>query len=115
MEDTDKQKNGFNIKQLLSGSILTHDSIKNQFWYILFIVLLAVIYINNKYKTEAVLIDIIKLQSEVKELRDRSVSYACDLMSISRETKVIEMIDEKHIDLKELKLPPQKIVVKKNK
>lgn len=109
------KKKSLNIKQFLSGNILLQESIKKHLWYILFIVLLSVIYINNKYKTESILIEIIKLQDEVKELRDRSVSYASELMSMSRESEVIKLTEEKNVDLKELKLPPQKIVVKKEK
>ncbi|MDF1548947.1 MAG: FtsL-like putative cell division protein [Bacteroidales bacterium] len=111
--ETQKKAN-FNIKQFLSGNILVQESIRKHLWYILFVVLLSVIYINNKYKTESILVDIIRLQGEVKELRDRSVSYASELMSISRESEVLKIIERKNVDLKELKLPPQKIVVKKN-
>lgn len=109
----EEKKTGLSFKDFLSGSILTQTSIKKHLWYILFVVGLSIIYISNKYQTESILVDIIKLQKEVKELRDRSVSYASDLMSISRESEVIKLVDEKGVELQELKMPPQKIVVKK--
>ncbi len=108
----DKNKSGISFKDFLSGSILTQTSIKKHLWYILFVVALSVIYISNKYQTEGILVDIIKLQKEVKELRDQSVSYASELMSISRESEVIKLVNEKEVGLQELKVPPQKIVVK---
>ena len=101
------------IMQFLSGNILTREAIKKHLWYVLFLVLLSVVYINNKYKTESLLISIIRLQNEVKEVRDRSVSYAAELMSISRESEVIKIIEEKNLSLQELKMPPEKIEVKK--
>lgn len=114
-EAQNKTKKALNFKQFISGSILAQDAIKKHVWYILFVVFLAVIYINNKYKTEKIMIDIISLQKEVKELRDRSTTYASDLMSISRESEVIRMVDEKKVGLYELKMPPEKIVIKKEK
>ena len=71
------------------------------------------VYINNKYQTEGLLINIIRLQNEVKENRDRSVSYAAELMSLSRESEVIKIVNEKNLNLQELKMPPEKIEVKK--
>jgi hypothetical protein len=100
------------LMQFLSGNILTRESLRKNIWFILFMVLLSVIYINNKYKTESLLLNIIRLQNEVKEYRDRSVSYASELMSISRESEVIKIIEEKKMNLQELKMPPEKIEVK---
>ncbi len=107
-----KNEKDFSLMQFLSGNILTRESLRKNIWFILFLVLLSVIYINNKYKTESLLLNIIRLQNEVKEYRDRSVSYASELMSISRESEVIKIIEDKELDLKELKMPPEKIEVK---
>jgi hypothetical protein len=118
MENNLNSSNGskevdLSLKQILSGNVLTREAIKKHIWYVLFLVLLSIVYINNKYKTESLLISIVKLQNEVKEVRDRSVSYAADLMSISRESEVIKIVDEKKMNLQELKLPPEKIEIKK--
>jgi len=101
------------IKQFLSGNILNREAIRKHLWFALFIVSLSFLYINNKYKTEGLLISIIRLQNEVKELRDKSVSYAADLMSLSRESEVIKLVNEKKMNLEELRLPPEKIEIKK--
>jgi len=103
----------YSIMQFLSGNILTKDIIKKHLWYFLFLVALSVIYINNKYQTEGLLINIIRLQAEVKECRDRSVSYAAELMSLSRESEVIKIVKEKNLNLQELKTPPEKLEIKK--
>lgn len=109
----EQKKVSLSFKDFLSGSILTQTSIKKHIWYLLFLVLLSVFYINNKYKTEKIWVDIKNLQKEVEELRDRSVSYASELMSLSRESEVIKIVNKKEVGLEELKKPPQKIVVKK--
>jgi len=114
VDNSNGSKGGdYNIMQLLSGNILTREIIKQHLWYFLFLVALSVIYINNKYQTEGLLINIIRLQNEVKESRDRSVSYAAELMSLSRESEVIKIVNEKNLNLQELKLPPEKIEIKK--
>ena len=112
-EQATPKKKGLNLKQFIDGNIFVQDSIKKQTLYILFLVLLSVIYIHNKYKTEGLMVDILKTQKEVRELRDRSVDYASELMSLSRESEVVRMIESKNIGLKELKMPPEKIVIKK--
>ncbi len=117
-ENTQDDSNGskeadLSLMQFLSGNILNREAIKKHLWYALFVVLLSFIYINNKYKTEDLLINIIRLQNEVKELRDRSVSYAADLMSLSRESEVIKIVNDKNLKLQELTMPPEKIEIKK--
>jgi predicted alpha-1,6-mannanase (GH76 family) len=112
LQEVSKKKT-WNFRQLIDGNIFVQDSIKKQTLYILFIVFLSVIYIHNKYVTEGLLVEILQMQKQVKELRDRSVDYASELMSLSRESEVIKIIEAKNIGIKELKSPPYKIVVKK--
>jgi hypothetical protein len=109
------KKKKWNLKQFIDGNIFIQSSIRKQTKFILFLVFLCVIYIQNKYRNEALLVDIIKTQKEVKELRDRSINYASELMSLSRESEVIKIIEEKGIGIKELKSPPDKIIVKRKK
>jgi hypothetical protein len=112
-EQESPKKKKLNLRQFFDGNVFNQDSVKKQSRYILFLVALSIIYINNKYSNEALLVDIIKIQKEIKELRDKSVNYAADLMSISRESEVIRMVNNKELGLKELKTPPQIIKVKK--
>lgn len=109
------EKRKLNFKQFLDGNVFIQSSVRKQSGFILFLVFLCIIYIQNKYKNESLLVNILKTQKEVKELRDRSVIYAAELMSISRESEVIKIINEKGLGLKEIKSPPERIVVKKKK
>jgi hypothetical protein len=108
-------KKRWNFKQFIDGNFFIQSSIRKQTRFILFLVFLCIIYIQNKYRSEAILVDILKTQKEVKELRDRSVNFAAELMSLSRESEVIKIIDSKNLEIKELKYPPDKIRVKKKK
>jgi len=102
----------FSFREIINGDIFARRQIMKNIWYILFVVFLTVVYIYNKYKTENILIEIIKTQSEVKELRAYSVSNANELMSLSKESEVVRLVEENGLKIKELKLPPEKIVVK---
>jgi hypothetical protein len=107
------KKEKWNFRQIFNGRVFLQDSVKKQTLYILFLVFLSIIYIYNKYRNEALLVGIIKTQKELRELRDRSVIYASELMSLSRESEVIKMVDIQELGLKELKSPPEIIKVKK--
>ena len=108
-------KKKLNLKQFIDGNIFVQSGVRKQAGFILFLVFLSIVYIQNKYRNEALLVDILKIQKEVKELRDRSVNYAAELTSLSRESEVIKIVDNKSLGLKELKAPPDKINVKKKK
>jgi len=113
--DESENKKKWNFKQFIDGNIFLQGSIRKQTKFILFLVFLSIIYIQNKYKNEALLMEIYKTQNEVKELRDKSIIIAADLMSKSRESEVIEMIKQNNINLKELVSPPGRIIIKKKK
>lgn len=113
-ENTNKFKSPgtFSFREIINGDIFASEQLMKNLWYILFVVFLTVVYMYNKYKTENVLIDIIKTQKEVKELRAYSVSNVTKLMSLSKESEVIRMVQKNELDIKELKRPPEKIVIK---
>lgn len=104
-------KSNLSFKDFLSGSVLTQKPLKKHLKLVFLIVFIAIVYINNQYKTESVLVEIKNLQEEVQELRNKSISYATELMSLSRESEVMKMVEEKELDIKELKMPPQKISI----
>jgi hypothetical protein len=112
-EKQDKKK--LNFKQFIDGNIFVQSTVRKQTKFILFLVFLCIIYIQNKYKNEELLVDILKTQKEVKELRDRSIIYGAELMSLSRESEVIKIVNNKGLGISELKLPPERILVKKKK
>ncbi|MFP4018649.1 MAG: FtsL-like putative cell division protein [Bacteroidales bacterium] len=101
------------IKGLLAGSLLSKDKIARQLPYILFVTLLAFIYISNQYHAEKIMRKNSILQDQVKELRAKSISTSAELMQISKQSEVIKLINKKNLDLKESRTPPKKVVVKK--
>lgn len=101
------------LKGLLAGSLLTRERLVRQLPYILFLTLLAFIYIGNRYHAEKIVRENSKLQDEVRELRAKAISTSAELMHLSKQSEVVRLIRQKELGLEESVTPPRKIVVDK--
>jgi hypothetical protein len=113
-KDKNKQiRTGSFIKELLSGSMVSEKIILKNLGYVSLITFLTAVYIANRFHAEKVTRELTKLQREVKDLRAESLSTSADLMYISKQSEVFNLIKEKGINLDELKTPPYKLLVNK--
>ena len=110
LERSEHKKGGV-LKGLLGGSLLTKEKVVKQLPYILFLTLLAFIYIGNRYHAEKIVRKNARLQEDVKELRASAITTSAELMQLSQQSQVIKLIREKKLGLKESVTPPKKIVV----
>jgi hypothetical protein len=114
IKDNNKQiKTGSFIKELLSGSMVSEKIILKNLGYVSLITFLTAVYIANRFHAEKVTRELTRLQREVKDLRAESLSTSADLMYISKQSEVFNLIKEKGINLEELKTPPYKLLVNK--
>lgn len=109
----EKTRSGSFMKELLSGSMVTEKIILNNLWYVLLLTLLAAVYIGNRFHAEKITRETTRLQREVKELRAESLATSADLMYISRQSEVYRLVEEKGLDLEELKAPPYRLLVER--
>jgi len=72
-------------------------------------VVLAIIYIANNYHYNNLLRTEQKLRQEVKNLRAESITTAAQYMSISKQSEVVKLVDQKGLDLIESRIPPKKL------
>ncbi|MBC7124309.1 MAG: hypothetical protein H5T24_01645 [Bacteroidales bacterium] len=105
----DKKGKKVGAKDFISGRILTHEMVSGQMPYIIFLVVLAIIYIANNYHYNNLLRTELKLRKEVKNLRAESITTAAQFMSISRQSEVVKLVDEKGLGLIESRVPPKKL------
>lgn len=113
-DNTKKQINqGSFIKELLSGSMVSEKIILKNLGYVALITFLAAVYIGNRFHAEKITREMTRLQREVKDLRAESLSTSADLMYISKQSEVFNMVREKGLNLEELKTPPYKLLVDK--
>lgn len=108
----DKPKKGL-LKDFLDGTLLTRENVIRQLPFILFLTMLAVIYIGNRYHAEKVARNILTLQRELKELRSEEITKTSELMFISKQSEVARMVEEYGLELKESTKPPKKIIANK--
>lgn len=99
------------IKDLLDGSLIANDFIVSQLPYIVFLVLLAFIYIANRYNAEKVVRESIELTKEINELRAEAITTSSELMFISKQSEVSRLVKKRGLGLKESVEPPRKIVI----
>lgn len=106
----EKATKGFRIKSakdLIDGSLLTNKAVLRQLPFILFLFVLAIFYIANRYHAIKILKDTMVIQNELKELRANSISTASELMFMSRQSQVVRMVQEEGLGLKESLVPPK--------
>ena len=110
-EEQQEQKK-YSVKEILTGSILAKKSVVNQLPFIIFIALLGIIYIANRYHAEHLLRETVKVQEELNELRAESITVASELMFSSRQSQVIKLVQENNLGLKEATSPPKMVKMK---
>lgn len=80
--------------------------------FVLFLFLLAGLHIANNHTADNYARRITKTEKEVKQLRWQYMTTASDLMQKSSQSEVARLMNTQGI--KELRIPPYKIEVKKN-
>lgn len=107
-----KAKKSNLLKEILDGSILTKDSVVKQLPFILFLVILALIYISNGFHDERISRQIVTLQKEIDNLKAKSISISSELNKLSDRSQMQKLIRENQIRLQEPNEPPKKIIVR---
>ena len=97
------------LKDILNGSVLTRGLILKNLGFIIWLTFLGIVYIGNRYHAEKVARSMNSLQKEVKDLRAESITTAAELMYLSRQSVVIQMVKNNQLDLNESVQPPLKI------
>ncbi len=100
----------FSLRDLLDGSVLTRKAVIKQSRFILLLVLVAFLLIANRNHAEKTVIHLNRLQSDVKEMRAKSISISSDLVRISRQSEVVRLVDRYELMLEENLEPPKKLI-----
>ncbi|MDR2087017.1 MAG: hypothetical protein LBP72_07555 [Dysgonamonadaceae bacterium] len=98
-----KKKNSF--LKILVGDILTEDYIIKQSKLILWIVLLVLIFISNRYSCVNKLAEIQELNDSLKLLQYENLALSTRLTTHSRQLQIENLLKEKGIDLSVSKSP----------
>ncbi|PIP53976.1 MAG: hypothetical protein COX07_07750 [Bacteroidetes bacterium CG23_combo_of_CG06-09_8_20_14_all_32_9] len=103
------------VRAFLDGTLFTREIIIKQFPFVLFLTLIAVAFIANRYGAEKIIRDTQIIKNELKELRAEQISVTSELMQISRQSEVAKLVIKYQLGLSESVEPPKIIVVKDKK
>jgi len=99
------------IRNLFDGTFFYKGLIKQNLFYIVFCTLLLIFYIGNRYKSEDQLTEIARLEKEILDLRYESITTSAEFMSVSRQSEVARLIEDRGLDLEESIKAPQRIYI----
>ncbi|WP_101690251.1 FtsL-like putative cell division protein [Dysgonomonas massiliensis] len=94
-----------NIMYVLGGTVLTEDIIVKNIRFIVIIFAIAAFYISNRFSCIEKRDRIDRLQRELIDAKYESNTIAAELMSVSREMKVNELVQQYGLDLERSKEP----------
>jgi len=100
----------FSLRDLVNGNVLTRKAVLKQSRFILLLVLIAFISIANRNHAEKTVIRLNRMQSNVKELRAKSITISSDLVKISRQSEVVRLVNRYELNLEENLEPPKKLI-----
>jgi hypothetical protein len=109
-QSIEEKEKSFSLRDLLDGNVLTRKAVLKQSRFILLLVLIAFLSIANRNHAEKTVIQLTRLQSDVKELRARSISTSSELVKISRQSEVTRLVNRYELGLEENLEPPKKLI-----
>ena len=105
-------QSGPSFREYLNGQVLDNEWLRKNRKYLLFMVFLAFIYINNHYSVESLLKEHLALNKEVKELKYEAITTSSELMFMSKQSEVVRKVQEAGLELEVLTTPPR--ILKQN-
>jgi len=99
------------LKDVASGEALGREWLQRQIPFVLFLAILALFYINNRFSHEAQLREIDRLKKELIDAEYESLTVSEELMQMSRQSYVIDKLREQGSNL-EVSTEPPAVVIK---
>lgn len=100
---------GFRIKDLFQGRIVSNDILFKQWKKIGICIILVFVYISNRYTCQQKIAEIGNLQKQLVDIRYEALTLSSRLMGSSRQSQVKELVKNKKLQLEESKQPPYKL------
>ena len=107
-QNTNKQKKQkenaspkhMSIRSILGGDILANDFFKRHTSILIIIMILTILYIDNRYTSQQELIEIDRLKKELTDIKYDALTRSSELMEKSRQSRIEEYIstEESHLE-----------------
>lgn len=85
-EDEVSSPTNISLRKIIGGDFLTAQMIRSQIWLIVLIVFITIIYISSRYSCQQDLIEIDKLEGELKDAKYKALSSSSQLTERCRES-----------------------------
>ena len=94
------QSKHVSIRSILGGDILANDFFKRQTSLLILIMILTILYIDNRYSSQQELIEIDRLKKELTDIKYDALTRSSELMEKSRQSRIEEYIsiEETHLE-----------------
>lgn len=93
------QPKKLSLRSILGGDILANDFLRRQAKLIILIMILTVLYIDNRYSAQQDLIEIDKLKKELTDIKYDALTRSSELMEKSRQSKIEEYVSSEGSEL----------------
>lgn len=111
-EDERPHSSSFTLRQILGGDYLSAGLLRKNIVLILLIAAVFVVSISNRYSVQKKLIEIDKLNTQLRDAKYRALSTGSQLTERTRQRYVLEALrNSKDSVLKEPEHPPFKVLV----
>ncbi len=97
------------IMYILGGTVLTEDFFWKNARFIITVFIIIVLYISNRYSCIEKMAKIESLQRELKDAKYESLTISAELMGVSRESRVEELVQKNGVEISQTGEPTYKI------
>lgn len=93
-EEDPRPSQQVNLRTILGGDILTAKMVRSQIWLFLLIVAFTTVYVAFRYQCQQDMQAIDKLETELKDARNKAITASSTLTEKCRESHVLEILKQ---------------------
>ena len=101
-----KEASHISLRSILGGEILEHSFLRRQVYLLILIVILTILYIDNRYSSQQELIEIDRLKKELTDIKYDALTISSELTEKSRQSRIEEYISAEGRQLQTAATPP---------
>ena len=101
-----KEASHISLRSILGGEILVHSFLRRQVYLLILIVILTILYIDNRYSSQQELIEIDRLKKELTDIKYDALTISSELTEKSRQSRIEEYISAEGRQLQTAATPP---------
>ena len=98
-KEQDSSAKHMSFRSIIGGDILANDFLRRQTKLLILIMVLTVLYIDNRYSAQQDLIEIDKLKNELIDIKYDALTRSSELMEKSRQSRIEEYVSNGGSDL----------------